>query len=155
MAIYSISAKMIKKEGSIYTYTYAIDDLELKEENSGFFTMEEEVFYNLPDDIEFLSNTVAEELVNDKIVQLKPCHNGSILGDGIDCYIIYIIELLIKERIKKDEIPEKMGFINGKRILEELGNPIYIHDLVERGILKQQDIDNLIERIKASQEQID
>lgn len=148
MKLYTISVKKIKHVKNRITYAYALNDMDLTDENIGTFTLEEEVFYELPDDLEYLSNKVAEQIINGKIVQHKPCSEASLLGDGIDSYIIYIVELLIKERITNNKIPETFSLINSKRILEELSDPEVIKNLIDKNILTKENIENLINKIK-------
>lgn len=150
MSYFTISAKVINKQKNIYTYACALDDLEVKEENSGVFTIEEVLFQELHIDSEFLSNEIADNVVSGKIVQIKPRPDAKVLGDGFDPYIIYIVDLLMQEKARLDKIPEKFGFINGKKIIDTLSNPNVANDLIERGVFEQKDIDELIQKIKNS-----
>lgn len=151
MSYFSISAKMISKNDNIYTYAYALDDLEVKEENSGVFTIKENLFYSLPIESKFLSNEIAGHVLNGDIVQIKPLPNAKLLGDGFDPYIIYIVDLLIQEKARLDSIPEKFGFMNGKKIIECLSDPDVASNLIEKGIFEQEHIDKLIQKIKDSE----
>jgi len=156
MNYFTISAKLIEVNEKVYTYTYAIDDLDMRDENIGIFTMEEDVFYNIPDDLNFISNMTLKQIIDGKIKQIKPCSEAVLPEDeDIDLNIIFVSSLLVKSRIENNEIPESIEVLNAARMLEILEDEEERKIIVESGKLTKKDLDSLTKAIKALPEMQD